>query len=141
MIGTTASSPLWSDRSTARTNAGASNGVSTPQANATSASPVERHEARVERGERPVVGDRIVDHDRVERRQLLPRRAHDADRAVADSLAHDRDRVLDGRLPVPVEERLGLAHPARPAAGENDRSRPHVSQGRAPARAGSRSGP
>ena len=83
----------------------------------------------MERGERAVVGDRVVDHDRVERRQLLPRRADDADRAVADSLAHDRDRVLDGRLPVPVEQRLGLAHPARPAAGENDRARPACQPG------------
>ena len=103
--------------------------------------PGERHEAGVERGERPVVGDRIVDHDRVERRQLLPRRADDADRSVADSLAHHRDRVLDGRLPVPVEERLGSPirldrPPARTTA-------PALmsAQGRAPGRAGSRSGP
>ena len=115
--------------------------MSTPQANATSASPVEGDEARVERGQRPVVGNRVVDHDRGERRQRLPRRPDDADRAVPDPLAHHRDRVLDGRLPVPVEKRLGLTHPARPAAGEDNRPGPHVSEGREPARAGSRSGP
>ena len=56
-------------------------------------------------------------------------------------LAHDRDRVRDGRRAVPVEQRLGPSHPTRSAAREDDRPCSHLSRSRAPARAGSRSAP
>ena len=69
--------------------------------------PFQRDEPGIQRGERPVEGDRIVDDDRIERRQLLPRSPNDADRPTSDTVPHDRDRVLDRRQPVPVEQRLG----------------------------------
>ena len=88
---------------------------------------LECREAGVQRGEGPVVGNRIVDHDRIEQRQLLPWRSNDANRPTPDAVAHHPDRVLDGRQPVPVEQRLGLPHPTRSAASEDDRAHAHLS--------------
>ena len=105
------------------------------------AAALERHEPLRQRRERARVGNGVVDDDRVELRQLLPRRPHDADRTSVDTRPHDGDRVLDRGLPMPVEQRLRRAHPRRPPAREHDRARAHLSGRRAPGRAGSRTAP
>ena len=82
--------------------------------------PGERLEACVQPAERPPVGDGVVHDDRVELRQLLSGGADDAYRPAADAVAHDLDRMRDRRQPAPVEQRLWLPHPARPAPREDD---------------------
>ena len=60
--------------------------------------------------------------DAHERRQLLPVGVHDHDR-IGDALQDPGDAPHQ-RAAVPIEQRLGRAHPARPPAGEHDRSQP-----------------
>src|SRR6185437_15408510 len=57
--------------------------------------------------------------DALRQRQLVARRGDHHD-GLADA-RQDRGDVVDQRRPVPVQERLGPAHAARPAAGQEDR--------------------
>jgi hypothetical protein len=82
---------------------------------------VEGREARQQAGQRSSALDRVVRHldPGRQRRQLLPRRADDHDRAV-DGAGHEARHPAHERRAVPRQEGLGRTHARRSAARQDD---------------------